>query len=338
MRGDGARARSEALAAKAIEPWAASPYLQLGFVAEAEHNYPEAVRWANEAIRHSRRDWSLWTDRGDLRDRERERCRRQARLRRGAAPQPAFDRPCKAERRMSSGSPQDEGTVSRTACAQLPSTRRPRIERARDRRRSCGRQPREVAVVDRLPARATTLSPSCGGCSRSADVLAVAAAAVLVGLWGSGSAGALLLVLSAPIWIVTAKLAGLYDRDHRTLRHLTVDELPWLMVWTLSSTALLTLLLAPFPSLDPSSDDRLLVWGAVLGLGFVFRASSARSLAQDHAAATGAHRRRGPARAGRGAEARALPGHPRRDPQPDPELRGAARATPRGRSRAWTGS
>jgi exopolysaccharide biosynthesis polyprenyl glycosylphosphotransferase len=105
------------------------------------------------------------------------------------------------------------------------------------------------------------------------DVLAVAAAAVFVGLWGSGSAAALLLVLSAPIWIVTAKLAGLYDRDHRTLRHLTVDELPWLMVWTLSSTALLTLLLAPFPALDPSSDDRLLVWGAVLTLGFAFRAA-----------------------------------------------------------------
>jgi exopolysaccharide biosynthesis polyprenyl glycosylphosphotransferase len=105
------------------------------------------------------------------------------------------------------------------------------------------------------------------------DLLAVAAAAVLVGVLGSGATASLLLVLSAPIWIVTAKLAGLYDRDHRTLRHLTVDELPWLVVWTLSSTALLTLLLAPFPALDLSSDDRLLVWGTVLGLGFVFRAT-----------------------------------------------------------------
>ena len=104
------------------------------------------------------------------------------------------------------------------------------------------------------------------------DVLAVAASAVVVGLWGSGPAGALLLVFFAPIWIVTAKLAGLYDRDHRTLRHLTVDELPWLLVWTLSSTALLTLLLVPFPALDLSSHDRLFVWGAVLGLGFTFRA------------------------------------------------------------------
>jgi exopolysaccharide biosynthesis polyprenyl glycosylphosphotransferase len=106
-----------------------------------------------------------------------------------------------------------------------------------------------------------------------ADVLAVAAAAVVVGYLGSGAEASLLLVLFAPIWIVTAKLAGLYDRDHRTLRHLTVDELPWLVVWTLSSTALLTLLLAPFPALDLSSDDRLLVWGTVLGLAFAFRAA-----------------------------------------------------------------
>jgi O-antigen ligase/polysaccharide polymerase Wzy-like membrane protein len=58
--GDGARARSEALAAKAIEPWAAGPYLQLGFVAAAEHHYPEAVRWGQEAIRRARRDWGVW--------------------------------------------------------------------------------------------------------------------------------------------------------------------------------------------------------------------------------------------------------------------------------------
>ena len=58
---DAARARSEALAAKAIEPWAASPYLQLGFIAAAEHDYPEAVRWGQEAIRRSRNDWNLWS-------------------------------------------------------------------------------------------------------------------------------------------------------------------------------------------------------------------------------------------------------------------------------------
>src|SRR5262245_50486163 len=58
--GDGPRARSEALAAKAIEPWAASPYLQLAFVADAEGQLEEAARWGHEAIRHARRDYSLW--------------------------------------------------------------------------------------------------------------------------------------------------------------------------------------------------------------------------------------------------------------------------------------
>jgi len=127
-------------------------------------------------------------------------------------------------------------------------------------------------VVDRLSARYHA-EPLLRRMLALGDLLAVAVAAVFVGLWGSGWTAALLLVFSAPIWIVTAKLAGLYDRDHRTLRHLTVDELPWLMVWTLSSTALLTLLLAPFPALDPSSNDRLLVWGTVLALGFIFRAT-----------------------------------------------------------------
>jgi tetratricopeptide (TPR) repeat protein len=58
--GDATEARSQALSAKAIEPWAASPYLQLGQVAEAEGNYVEASQWLDKAISHSRRDWMLW--------------------------------------------------------------------------------------------------------------------------------------------------------------------------------------------------------------------------------------------------------------------------------------
>jgi hypothetical protein len=58
--GDGEKARSQALAAKALEPWAASPYLQLGLVSEDEGNYDAAARWLGEAISRSKRDWSLW--------------------------------------------------------------------------------------------------------------------------------------------------------------------------------------------------------------------------------------------------------------------------------------
>jgi tetratricopeptide (TPR) repeat protein len=58
--GDATEAQSQALAAKAIEPWSASPYLQLGLISERLRNYPEASRWLDEAISRSRRDWQLW--------------------------------------------------------------------------------------------------------------------------------------------------------------------------------------------------------------------------------------------------------------------------------------
>ena len=37
---------------------------------------------------------------------------------------------------------------------------------------------------------------------------------------------AIWLLAFLPVWILVAKLAGLYDADHRALRHLTVDEAP----------------------------------------------------------------------------------------------------------------
>ncbi|MFL5958792.1 MAG: exopolysaccharide biosynthesis polyprenyl glycosylphosphotransferase [Gaiellaceae bacterium] len=108
----------------------------------------------------------------------------------------------------------------------------------------------------------------------AADTLTIASAAIFVGLWGSGANAAFLLVLSAPVWIVIGKLVGLYDRDHRTLRHLTVEELPWIFAWALGGTAVLTFLLSPFPGLDLSSRDRLMVWGSALALGFLFRGTA----------------------------------------------------------------
>jgi exopolysaccharide biosynthesis polyprenyl glycosylphosphotransferase len=35
-----------------------------------------------------------------------------------------------------------------------------------------------------------------------------------------------------PAWVVVAKLLGLYDLDQRSIRHLTIDELPSLAAWT----------------------------------------------------------------------------------------------------------
>jgi hypothetical protein len=58
--GDGTRARGQALAARAIEPWAASPYLQLALVFEVEHHYLLAEDWIGGALSRSPRDATLW--------------------------------------------------------------------------------------------------------------------------------------------------------------------------------------------------------------------------------------------------------------------------------------
>src|SRR5262245_10851979 len=42
---------------------------------------------------------------------------------------------------------------------------------------------------------------------------------------------AIWMVAFLPVWILVAKLAGLYDADHREMRHLTVDEAPAIIGW-----------------------------------------------------------------------------------------------------------
>ena len=107
----------------------------------------------------------------------------------------------------------------------------------------------------------------------AADLATVAATALVLVVVGRGPHIALLLLLSAPAWIVTAKIIGLYDGDQKTLRHLTVDELPRLVVWAFASTALETLVTAPFPSLAFNGNDRLVIWSSAIGIAFVFRAT-----------------------------------------------------------------
>ena len=51
-----------------------------------------------------------------------------------------------------------------------------------------------------------------------------------------------------PLWPLLAKIFGLYDQDHRSLRHLTVDELPALVILALVGTALVAALLRVTPA------------------------------------------------------------------------------------------
>ena len=63
--GDLTGATDHAETARSIEPWAASPYLQLGLVAERAGEYPRAAEMLGKAIEREDRNWELY----DLRSR-----------------------------------------------------------------------------------------------------------------------------------------------------------------------------------------------------------------------------------------------------------------------------
>ena len=108
-----------------------------------------------------------------------------------------------------------------------------------------------------------------------ADLAAALAASVSLGIAGSGRVNdALWAAVLAPVWLVIAKVAGLYDRDQRSLRHLTVDELPGIFIWSLAGTAALALFLTLTPAGSLSAGAAIRVWLVASIAGFVFRAAA----------------------------------------------------------------
>jgi tetratricopeptide (TPR) repeat protein len=59
-RGDTAEALAAARSARDVEPWAATPYLQLALVHEQAGSLPEAEQRIRQAIHRSETDWRLW--------------------------------------------------------------------------------------------------------------------------------------------------------------------------------------------------------------------------------------------------------------------------------------
>lgn len=99
-----------------------------------------------------------------------------------------------------------------------------------------------------------------------ADLVAVTLATLAVTVPATGSLWGLVFV---PVWLLFAKFFGLYDRDHRALRHQTADEVPAILAWAAVTTVVVTALI----SLTP---EELLEWGPVLAL---FVATSAAAIA-----------------------------------------------------------
>jgi exopolysaccharide biosynthesis polyprenyl glycosylphosphotransferase len=102
------------------------------------------------------------------------------------------------------------------------------------------------------------------------DVVAACAASLSLGVAGGSDVAALSWSLAyIPVWVVVAKVLGLYDRDQRSLRHLTVDEVSALFVWSVCSTLGLALFLqlTPAEPLDLSSGVRVALIAAVASFG-----------------------------------------------------------------------
>src|SRR3954451_18132784 len=56
------------------------------------------------------------------------------------------------------------------------------------------------------------------------------------------------MVLFSPSWVIVGKLQGLYDNDHRRIRHSTLDELPSLVTASVLATLVLDRLLPLSPA------------------------------------------------------------------------------------------
>ncbi|HET7647686.1 MAG TPA: exopolysaccharide biosynthesis polyprenyl glycosylphosphotransferase [Gaiellaceae bacterium] len=104
--------------------------------------------------------------------------------------------------------------------AQLEETSRPPI--ASTRTAAPARRARRWPLLRRLLA--------------CADAAAVTAAALAVGTAGSLLDAAVVAAI-LPLWLVLAKLLGLYDHEQRSLRYQTLDELPALVTWAAAGTA-----------------------------------------------------------------------------------------------------
>ena len=87
-----------------------------------------------------------------------------------------------------------------------------------------------------------------------ADIAAAFLWCSALGMASGGTVGQLAWSLGLlPVWVVIAKLLGLYDRDERPLRHTTIDEAESLVLWGVSGTFALVLLLQLTPAGRPEA-------------------------------------------------------------------------------------
>jgi exopolysaccharide biosynthesis polyprenyl glycosylphosphotransferase len=77
-----------------------------------------------------------------------------------------------------------------------------------------------------------------------------------------------------PAWILVAKLAGLYDADHRVMRHLTVDEAPVVFAWGVIGAVAASMLGGLTPAGSLSTSELALTAAITIAADFVLRVAA----------------------------------------------------------------
>jgi exopolysaccharide biosynthesis polyprenyl glycosylphosphotransferase len=105
----------------------------------------------------------------------------------------------------------------------------------------------------------------------TADVVAAAVASVSISTSPTTLIWALFLL---PVWIVLAKLFGLYDRDQGSIRPLTLDELPAIAAWGAAGAVVLGLVLPVTPAANVGLLHVVVCWAVATVCGATLRAFS----------------------------------------------------------------
>jgi len=106
-----------------------------------------------------------------------------------------------------------------------------------------------------------------------ADTLTALVVAASLVLFGPAQ-GWVWATVVLPLWLVLAKLLGLYDQDHRVLRHLTIDEAPKIMVWALMGTGAIDVLLQLATRRALTPGNLVLTWVVGVAAALVFRSTA----------------------------------------------------------------
>ena len=191
----------------------------------------------------------------------------------------------------------EEGATESTRAAPRPPHGARRAARRRVGRPRAGRRPLASPPAREMVARRAPAAPAGPRRLLRGAAALVCAVPPERAIW---------LLALLPVWILVAKLAGLYDADHRAMRHLTVDEAPAIVAWGVIGTVIVGLL----GELTPAGGARRRR-ACDRGLGRDRRRHRAarrraRRLAGEHPARAGADRRKRRPRARDAPQARSV--------------------------------